>query len=79
MTQGTDDSVDVHCVRVRDIEHLNAIAFRNLGAEILDTFDVSDMAELSEQGLAEAHEISRVEGNAAIVMSLLYQILLSRG
>ena len=31
----------------RDIKQLNAIALRDLGAEILDAFEVGDMAELA--------------------------------
>lgn len=65
--QGADDSVNVHRMRVRDLEHLNAVALRNLGAKILDAFAVGDVAQLAEQSLAETHKVGRVEGDSAVV------------
>ena len=67
MAQGAYDGVNMHRVRVGDIKHLNAVILRNLGAEILDAFEVGDMAVLTQQSLAKTHEISRIKSNPTIV------------
>lgn len=65
--QGADDSVNMHRVRVRDLEHLNAVALWNPKAKILDAFAIDDVAQLTQQGLAETHKVDRVEGDSTVV------------